>query len=147
MAGSMKNSFETDLLNLIFANEDIANIGDAGGLLGSVADGSFYIALYTVTPSDSAAGTECTYTGYARKAIARDDTKWTVADNAYENTAVITFDPCTAGSETAVSFAVCKADVEDVDDQILWGDLTSSLAISNGITPEFAAGALSGTAD
>ncbi len=35
----------------MFQNTAIANIGDAGGLRGSVSAGNFYIALYTVTPA------------------------------------------------------------------------------------------------
>jgi len=147
MAGSMRNGFETDLLDHIFTNANIANIGDATGLRGSTAAGNFYIALYTVAPTDSTAGTECSYTGYARVAAARNDTVWTVSGNNATNASAITFGECTAGSETAVAFAICEADVEDVDDQLFWGDLTSNLAISAGVIPEFQAGELDVNAD
>ena len=142
MAGSLKDTYETSLLEHIFENADVAGIGDGTGIRGAATPGNFYIALYTVTPSDSAAGTECDYTGYARKAIARDAGSWTTAAGATSNTAAITFDPCSGGTNTAVSFAICLADVEDADDQVFWADLSSGLAISDGITPEFAAGEL-----
>jgi hypothetical protein len=141
MAGSLKDTAETALLNLIFRNTDWAGIGDAGGLQNSAADGSLYIALFTAAPSDSAQGTECNYTGYARKAVGRTS-GWTVSGNNASNAAAITFDPCTAGSNTAVAFAICKAGTSGVDDAIIWGDLSANLAISAGITPEFAIGDL-----
>jgi hypothetical protein len=140
MAGSKKDSFENSLLQLIFNNVDIANIGDAAGLQNSVAAGSLYVALYSAAPSDSAAGTEITYTGYARVAVARTAGGWTVSANNASNTAAVTFGACSSGTPTAVAFAICKAGTRDVDDAIYWGDLTSNLAISPGITPEFAIG-------
>lgn len=146
MAGSLKDGFETDLLKLIFQNADLANIGDAGGLRGSVGAGSFYVALYTVAPTDAAAGTECDYTGYARIAIARSAVGFDVVTNNVSNAAAVTFGEMTAGGpQTALAFAYCEADVEDVDDQIIWGDITSpggGLVINNGVIPEFAANEL-----
>lgn len=142
MAGSKKDGFETDLLKLIFQNTDLAGIGDASGLQNSATEGSVYIALFTAAPTDSTQGTECDYTGYARKAVARNSGGWTVSGNNCSNAAKITFDPCTAGSNTAVAFAVCKAGTAGVDDAIYWGDLNANLAISAGITPEFAIGDL-----
>jgi hypothetical protein len=146
MAGSKKDSFENALLLLIFNNTTITGIG-SDGLRGSTTAGSLYIALYSGAPSDSAAGTEITYTGYARVAVARSGAGWTVSGNACSNTAVVTFGLCTGGTPTATHFAICKAGTRDTDDAIYWADLTSSLAISNGITPEFAIGDIDVTED
>lgn len=142
------NAFELDILKLIFNNTTLANIGDATGLVGSTASGNLYIALFTADPGEAGAVTnEATYTGYARKAVARTSGGWTCADAAgvctAKNTAAITFDPCTGGSNTITHFAVCKAGTASVQDLIFYGALTASLAVSNGITPEFAIAALS----
>lgn len=145
MAGSLKNTFETLLLQHIFENAAIANVGDGVGLRGSSTAGSFYVALYTVAPTDAAAGTEADYTGYARVAIARSDVGFDAAGNNVANASAVTFGLCTAGTNTIVAFAYCLADVEDADDQIIWGDITdpgAGLAVADGITPEFAAGVL-----
>ena len=147
MAGSKKDGFETDFLKLLFNNTDIAGIGDTGGLRGSVSATSFYIALYTVAPTDSTAGTEATYTGYARKAVARTTGGFTVSGNQVVNAAAVTFDECTADTQTVVAFAICKADVEAVDDQVMWADLTTNRDISAGIIPEFQASSLVATED
>jgi hypothetical protein len=139
MAGSITNAFETSLLGLIFNNTDVANIGDAAGLQNSATAGSLYVALYTTAPTDSTSGTECNYTGYARVAVARSAGGWTISGNNASNTSVITFDPCTAGSNTVIAYGILTA--SSAGDLLFWGD-TASLAVSNGITPEFAAGAL-----
>ena len=144
MAGSLKDTFEEDLLQHIFENADIAGIGS--DLLGAVTPGSFYVALYTVAPTDAAAGTECAYTGYARVGIARSAAGFDAVGNNVSNAAAVTFGEMTAGGpETALAFAYCLADVEDADDQIIWGDITSpggGLVINNGVIPEFQANEL-----
>ena len=144
MAGRKKTTFATALLQLIFENADITLIGDAGGLRGSVSAGSFYIALFKdgSEPGDATQGTECDYTGYARKGVTRAAGSWVTASGATSNEAAITFDACSGSSNTAGAFAICKGAVEGTDDQIYWGELTSPLAISTGITPEFAIGDL-----
>lgn len=147
MAGSKKDAFETDLLELIFNNTTLAGIGDATGLVGSTSAGSLYIALFTAAPSDSAQGTETTYTNYARVGVARTAGGWTVASGAVSNTAAITFPQCGATGATLVAFAICKGDTEGTDDAIYWGDLTSNLVVSSGVTPEFAIGDLDVTED
>lgn len=143
---SATNAFETALLNHIFQNADIANIGDAAGLQNSVAAGSFYISLHTADPGE--AGTpqtnEATYTGYARIAIARSGAGWTVSGNAYSNAAIASFAACTAGTNTITHFGIGSS-ASGVGDLFLKGALTASLAVSAGITPSFAIGALSGT--
>lgn len=140
MAGSKKDAFETALLQLIFNNTNLASIGDSTGLRGSATAGNFYIALYTAAPSDSAQGTETVYTNYARVAVARTSGGWTISGNNASNTAAVTFAQCGATGATLVAFSINKGDVETTDDAIYWGDLTSNLAVSSGITPEFAAG-------
>jgi hypothetical protein len=140
---SAKDNFENNLLAHIFQNATIPNIGDATGLRGSSAAGSLYVALYTGTPSDSASGTECDYAGYARVALERSVSGFSLSGNAISNASALSFPQCVSGvSDTAVAFAVCTASSVNVDDQIQWGPLLSSLEISAGITPEFNAGDL-----
>ena len=50
---SMSNAFETELLDLIFNNAAVANIGDAGGLQPSAAAGSLYVSLHTGDPGEA----------------------------------------------------------------------------------------------
>lgn len=148
---SASNDFENELLLLLFNNTDIANIGDAAGIQNSATAGSLYVGLFEGDPGEAdSAAQECNYTGYARVAVARSAGGWTVSGTAptqAANTAVVTFGQCTAGTDTATHFAICKAGTAGVADIIISGALASSLAISTNITPQFNAGALVITLD
>ena len=97
---SKSNFFENTILDHIFRNANIANVGDATGLRGSSAAGSLYISLHTADPGE--AGTqltsEATYTGYARIPVARTAGGWALTSSVASNAAAITFAECTAGS-------------------------------------------------
>jgi hypothetical protein len=141
MAGSKKDAFETALLTLLFNNTNLANIGDATGLRGSTTAGNFYIALFTAAPTDAAEGTETVYTNYARIAVARSAGGWTISGNNAYNAAAITFAACGVTGATLCAFGIHTAS-SSTGNGIYWGDLTSNLAVSSGITPEFAIGDL-----
>jgi len=138
---SKSNTFENDLLQLLFNNVDIADIGDAGGIQNSAAAGSLYIALHTADPGEAGNATtnETAYTGYARVAVARTIGGWTVAGNAVTNTAQVTFPQCGVTGATITHASVTTA--SSGASKILYsGALSSSLAVANQITPFFAAG-------
>jgi hypothetical protein len=145
---SKGNTFENDLLLLIFNNTNAADIGDATGLRGSSSAGSLYVCLHTADPGEAGNATtnECAYTSYARVAVARSGAGWTVTGNAVTNAALIQFPQCTGGSETATHFSITVA--SSSTSKILYkGALSASLAISSGIQPQFGAGELDGTED
>ena len=145
---TLTNAAETALLNLLFANTDWANIGDAGGLQNSVTAGSFYISLHTADPGETGNQTtsEATYTGYARVAVARSAAGWTVSGANCSNAAAVTFGACTAGSSTCTYFGI-GTDASGAGNLIASGALTASLAVTAGITPSFAIGELDVNAD
>ena len=140
---SKSNAAETAFLTLVFNNTDWANIGDAGGLQNSAAAGSLYVALHTGDPGDAgnASTSECAYGSYARQAVARSGAGWTVSGDTVSNAALIQFPQCSSGSETITYVSITTA-VSGTSD-ILWsGALSASLAVSSGIQPQFAIGAL-----
>lgn len=135
---SKSNSFENDLMLLIFNNTNAANIGDATGVRGSTTAGSLYLALHTADPGEAGDQTtsEATFTGYARQAIARTSGGFTVSTNQAVNAATITFPACTGGSNTITHFSIGVA--SSGASKILYsGALTASLSVSNGITVQF----------
>lgn len=140
---TMTNPAETDLLKLLFQNLDWANIGDAGGLQNSVAVGSLYISLHTADPGEAGDQTtnEATFGAYARQAVARSAAGFTVAAANVSNAALVTFPEATSGSETITHFGIGTA-VSGVGNLLMSGALTASLAVSTGIKPEFAIGAM-----
>ncbi len=104
---------------------------------------ALYVSLHTADPTDTAAGAEANYTGYAR--VQRDplDANWTAAsatDGNTDNAAAITFGVCTAGSNTVTHFGIW--DALAAGNMLTYGTLTVSQVINVGVTPSFAIGAL-----
>jgi len=145
---SMTNAAEAALLDLLFLNVDWANIGDAAGLQNSAAAGSFYISLHTADPGEAGnqSTNEVAYTSYARVAVARTAGGWTRTVSSVANTALVQFPQATGGSATAAFFGI-GTDLSGAGNLLLKGALNSSLSISNGIQPQFAAGAMTATVD
>src|SRR3990167_3277669 len=137
---SKGDTFENDLLKLIFQAVAIADIAENDTTAPLT---NLYVSLHTADPGEAGVQTtsEATYTGYARVAVARTSGGWAVSTNTADNVAAITFGACTAGSNTITHFAVGTA--SSGAGKILYsGALTASLAVSAGITPQFAAGVL-----
>ena len=145
---SKGDTFESDILKLIFNATPIANLADntAASPLTNL-----YVSLHTADPGET--GTEATnetaYTNYARVAVARTTGGWTVSGTAptqVANAAQVSFPACGTTGATVTHFAVGVA--ASGTTKILYsGALSASLAVANGITPSFAAGALVITED
>lgn len=145
---SKSNTFENDLLKLIFNNDDIALIGDAAGLQNSATAGSLYVSLHTADPGEAGDQTtnETAYTNYTRVAVARTTGGWTVSSNTVSNAALVQFPQCGATGATLTHFGV-GTDSSGAGKLLYSGALTASLAVSSGIQPQFAAGDLDITED
>ena len=143
------DAFETSLLGLIITNVDAANVGDATGLRGSTTAGVFWISLHTGGgPADTGNQTtnESAYGGYARQDEARNTTQWTVTGATADNDNAIGFPAAVSGAETETGFGLGST-LTGAGNLFLYGTLTAVLAVSAGITPSFAAGALDITLD
>jgi len=135
---SKGNTFENDLLALIFNATAIANMADnaAASPLNNL-----YVSLHTVDPGEAGnqATSECAYTSYARVAVARTSGGWTIAANSVSPAANIDFPEATGGSETATFFAVGTALIGT--GKILYsGTLTPNIVISTGVAPRIGTG-------
>jgi len=142
---SLGNTFENDLVKLVFNATAIANIADNAA---SSPLTNLYVSLHTADPGEAGDQTtsESAYTSYARVAVARTSGGWTVSNNQATNTAAINFPQCTGGSSTVTYVAIGTAS-SGAGKLLASGALTSSLAVSNGITPSFAIGALTFSID
>ncbi len=145
------NAWQSDILKLILENVALANWGDAGGLLPSAAAGDVYVALHTASPGagGNQSTSEAAYTGYARVAISRVAGSWTISGGSptdFENAAAVTFPACTAGNETETYFSIGAA-ATGAEEIFVFGALTAPLAVSAGITPSFAIGAMTASCD
>ena len=142
---SLGNTFENDLLKLILQAVAIADLAqdDGSGPLTSL-----YVALHTADPGEAGDQTtsEATYTSYARVAVVRSASGWTVSAAVGSNAAAINFPACTGGSNT-ITYASIGWAASGASKIIVSGALSASLAVSSGITPSFAIGALTFTLD
>jgi len=142
---SKGNTFENDLLLLIFNATGIANIADNAA---SSPLTNLQVSLHSSDPGEAGSQTtnEVAYTSYARVAVARSNVGWTVSGNTVTNAALIQFPQCTGSSVTATHFAIGTA-ASGAGKILYKGALSASLAISSGIQPQFGAGDLDGTED
>jgi hypothetical protein len=142
---SKGNTFENDLMKLVFNATAIANIADNAA---SSPLTNLYVSLHTGDPGEAGDQTtsEATYTSYARVAVARSGSGWTVTANEAENAALVQFPQCTGSSNTITHVGVGTA-ASSTGKLLYKGALSSSLSVSTGIQPQFAAGALSVTED
>ena len=131
---SKSNTHETNYLNLIFNNVTIPNLST-----------NLYIALYTADPGETDAGTEATYTSYARVSVVRTSAGWTVSGNEASNTVAIVFPTSGGTNNTITHFGVLTASTGG--DLIGSGTLTASLLVESGDSPKFDVGDLTITED
>ena len=131
---SKGNTFENDILALIFNATAIANLADNASASPLA---NLYVSLHTGDPGEAGTQTtsECAYTSYARVTIARTSGGWTVSGNSVSPVSAITFPACTGGTETATYAAVGVA--SSGSSKILYsGAISPSISISSGVTPQ-----------
>ncbi len=132
------------IINLMYRATAWANVADNAA---SSPLTNTYVAMHTAdltAGTNSQAENETVYTDYARQAVARS-TGWAAASGgATENAATISFPQCGASGATLTHVSV---GVGSSGATAVWhyGALNSSLAVANGITPQFAASALTVT--
>ena len=142
---SKGNTFENDLMLLIFNGTAIGNLADNAA---SSPLTNLYVSLHTADPGEGGSQTtsECAYGSYARVAVARTSGGWTVTNNTAVNAALVQFPQCSSGSETATHVAVGTL-ASGAGKLLYSGALSAGLAISSGIQPQFGAGQLSVSED
>jgi hypothetical protein len=133
-------TFCNDVLKLIFNATAIANIADNAGTSPLT---NLYLSLHTADPGIGGAQTtnETSYTNYARVAVSRTSGGWTVSTNTSTNAALVQFAQCGATGATLTHVAIGTAS-SGAGKVLYAGSLNSSLAVANGIQPQFQANAL-----
>lgn len=132
---SKGNTFENDLLLLIFNATAIANIADNAA---SSPLTNLQMSAHTGDPGETGNQTtsECAYTSYARVAVARTSGGWTVTANSVSPAANIDFPTATGGSETITHGMVGTAS-SGTGKQLYRGTVTPNIAVSTGVTPRY----------
>ena len=130
---SKGNTFESDILALIFNATAIANIADNAS---SSPLTNLYVSLHTADPGEAGNQTtnETSYTSYARVAVARTTGGWTVSSGSVSPVANIEFPACTGGTATITHWAVGTAS-SGTGKLLYKGTVTPNISVSNGVTP------------
>lgn len=131
---SKSNVFENDWMKLIFQGTGIANIADNAS---SSPLTHLYVALHTADPGETGSQNtnEVNYTGYARVAVERSASGWTVTENSVSPANAIEFGEMvggTAGTATHVTIGTASTGPGKV---LYRGVLTPSVAYNIGVVP------------
>lgn len=130
---SKGNTFENDLLKLIFNGTPIADLAD-NDATSPLTD--LYVALHTADPGEAGDQTtsEATYTGYARIPVARTTAGWTVTNNSVSPAANIDFPAGTGGTGTITHMSVGTS-LTGAGKILYRGTVTPNIVTGNGVTP------------
>jgi len=131
---SKGNTWENDLLKLLFNATAIANIADNAA---SSPLTNLQVSGHTADPGEAGdqTTTESAYTSYARVAVARTTGGWTVTANSVSPVAAINFPAGTGGSGTMTHFGVGTAS-SGAGKLLYSGAVTPSIVTGNGVTPQ-----------
>ena len=130
---SLGNTFENDLAKLIFQATAIANIADNASASPLT---NLYLSLHTSDPGEAGDQTtnETSYTSYARVAVARSGSGWTVTNNVVTPAANVDFPAATGGTATITHFGVGTAS-SGAGKLLMSGTVTPNISVSTGVTP------------
>lgn len=134
---SFSNTAETAVLNQVFVGTALAWNGNT----------DLWIALHTADPGEAgtAVTSEAAYGSYARVTLTRA-TDFTVSGNQVSNANLEQFPQCSSGSEV-ITYASIVTTSAGAGTIIARAALTSSITVSTGVQPQFAANALTFTLD
>lgn len=137
---SKANTFENDLVKLIFNATAIANMADNAS---SSPLTNLYLSLHTADPGEAGDQTtsEATYTSYARVAVARTSSGFTIANNQVTLAANTDFPAATGGTNTITHFGIGTAS-SGAGKLLYKGSLSPTISVSNGVTPRINSGVI-----
>jgi hypothetical protein len=126
------------LLKLVLNATGWANIADNTATSPAT---QIYVSLHTATPGVTGNQTtnEAAYVGYARQAVVRTSSGWTVVNNTASPNATISFPIATGGSEVETFMGIGLA--SSGAGTLLWyGSISPTITVSSGITPQLGTG-------
>lgn len=140
---SKSDTWENELLLLLFNNTGSSLHGDATGLRNSTTAGQYFVSLHTADPGD--AGTQATneigYTSYARVGVNRASGAggFTVSTNSASFASAVTFPAGTGGSGTATHWGLgCSS--SGAGKLLYKGAISPTIVCGTGVTPSINAG-------
>lgn len=138
---SKGNTFETDILGLIFNATAIANLA-----INATASPltNLFVALHTADPGEAGDQTtnETAYTGYARQSVARTGAGFVVSAGTVAPANNIDFPVCTASPGTTITHASIGVAVSGASKILYSGPISPQIAIAVGVIPRLTTASL-----
>lgn len=133
MAGK-GNTWSQNLLKLLFQATAIANIADNAATSPLT---NLYVSLHTADPGATGNQTtnETSYTSYARVAVVRTSSGWSISGQSISPVATVSFPACTGGTATITHFGVGTA-TSGTGILLYSGTVSPNIAVATGITPQ-----------
>jgi hypothetical protein len=130
---SKANNWENAILALLFNATALANVADNAAASPIT---NLYVSFHTSDPGEAGnqSSNECAYGSYARVAVARSGSGWTVTGNSVSPAANIDFPEAASGTETVTHFGVGKAS-SGAGDLYYSGTVTPNIAVAAGVVP------------
>jgi hypothetical protein len=130
---SKSDTFENDLLKLIFNGVAITNLADNS----SAPLTALYVALHSADPTEAGTQTsnEIAYTGYARVSVARTSGGWVINANSVSPVAAVEFGEMTAGTPGTATHATIGTAATGAGKVLYRGALTPTVAFNVGVIP------------
>lgn len=136
---SKGDTFENDLLKLIFNGTAIANLADNAA---SSPLTNLYVSFHTADPGDSGNQTtsETAYTSYARVAVARTGSGWSVSGNTATLVPNLDAPKCTGSPGGALTHFGVGTAASSTGKLLYKGALSPNITMAIGVTPRLEAG-------
>lgn len=133
-AAGKGDTFENDMLKLIFNATAIANIADNAATSPLT---NLQVSMHTADPGETGNQTtsEAAYTGYARIAVARTTGGWTVTANSVSPVANIDFGECTASCTGSLTHWCVGTAASGTGKNLYCGALSTSITMTVGTIP------------
>ena len=135
---SKSDTFENDLIKLIFNGTAIANIADNAA---SSPLTSLYLSLHTADPGEAGNQTtsEISYTGYARKAVTRNSGGFTVSGASVTLTTDNDFPKMTGGAGGTVTYFAVGTASSGTGKILYSGAVSPTITVQTGTIPRLEA--------
>jgi len=129
---SKSNTFETDLLELVFNATAISSLAS-----GSTTT-SLWVSLHEGDPGEAGDQTtnETAYTAYTRIAVDRVSTGWVVASGSVSPNSAITFPQATATTTGTIDYASVGMSSSGTGYLIYSGALSPTINYGQNVTPQ-----------
>ncbi len=128
------STFAADILKLIFQALPISLLADNTGTTPLT---SLYLSLHTASPG--AAGNQTTheaaYTSYARIAVTRDNTGWSISGTTITPAADLVWPTATGGSETETYWGIGTDATTGAAKLLYFGPISPPIVVTTGVIP------------